>query len=136
MCIPPIKISINAPQVGAFLWNPLKNLFQFFIGDGAFFGLVEYGSKVNGFMCHLNISNDPCPTRFAFPFGSNGQTNFIKAIAECGSLFWFIGEFFDKHGQVSFKRRVFFSKSFSLLVKKRYGGKTITHPEALLRDGL
>ncbi len=63
------------------LWNKFKNLFEFFIGNGTFFGLVIDEGKENGSGGNFQVSNNPCPARLSFTFGSNDQTDFIEAIA-------------------------------------------------------
>ena len=45
-----------------------ENLFQFFIGDGTFFGLIVNGSKVNDGGSNFYISDNPCTTAFTFSF--------------------------------------------------------------------
>lgn len=60
------------PREGrSYLWNKFKNLFEFFIGNGVFFGFVVNGDEENSISGNFQVSNHPCTARLALTFGSD-----------------------------------------------------------------
>ena len=51
---------------------------------------VVDGEEVNGGADNLYVCNHPCAAGFSFSFGGDGQSYFVKVVAEFGAGGWIL----------------------------------------------